>query len=134
MAYTLDNGRYIVYTKRMIRNNTTKGNEMRVTEMNYNEYLERAKMYRNERFAVIETLKELGCTDIKIDGLDSSNVVPMGTCWSMVLPNGTKWAGGFGAVRLLIESECKPLRMTRRDVLRLSHDANGKQWAVSNGG
>ena len=83
---------------------------------------------------VIETLKELGCTDIKIDGLDSSNVVPMGTCWSMVLPNGTKWAGGFGAVRLMIERKCKPLRMTRRDVLRLSHDVNGKQWAVSNGG
>ena len=107
---------------------------MRVTEMTYNEYLQRAEMYRNERTAVIETLKELGCTDIKIDGLDSSNVVPMGTCWSMVLPNGTKWAGGFGAVRLMIERKCKPLRMTRRDVLRLSHDVNGKQWAVSNGG
>ena len=53
---------------------------MRVTEMNYDEYLERAKMYRNERLAVIDTLKELGCADIKIDGLDSSNVVPMGTC------------------------------------------------------
>lgn len=107
---------------------------MRVTEMNHDEYLERAKMYRDERFAVIDTLKDLGCTDIKIDGLDGSDVVPMGTCWSMVLPNGTKWAGGLGAVRLLIKNNCKSLRMTRRDVLRLSHDANGKRWTVANGG
>ena len=133
MAYTLDNGRYIVYTKRMIRNNDTKKvNEMRETEMNYDEYLQRAEMYRNERTAVIETLERFGCTNIKVDSLDST--VPMGACWSMTLPNGTKWAGGFGAVRLLIESECKPLRMTRRDVLRLSHDENGKRWTVKNRG
>jgi len=101
--------------------------------MNYDEYLQRAEMYRNERTAVIETLERFGCTDIKVNGLDSITV-PMGTCWAMTLPNGTKWAGGFGAVRLLIESECKPLRMTRRDVLRLSNDANGKRWTVKNRG
>ena len=105
---------------------------MRETEMTWAEYLRRAKMYRNEKNTVIETLEEFGCTDIKVDSLDST--VPMGACWAMTLPNGTKWAGGFGAVRLLIESECKPLRMTRRDVLRLSNDANGQQWTVVNGG
>jgi hypothetical protein len=37
MAYTLDNGRYIVYTKRMIRNNDTKkGNEMTNIKLNNN--------------------------------------------------------------------------------------------------
>ena len=37
MAYTLDNGRYIVYTKRMIRNNDTKkGNEMTNIKFNNN--------------------------------------------------------------------------------------------------
>ena len=37
MAYTLDNGRYIVYTKRMIRNNETKkGNEMTNIKLNNN--------------------------------------------------------------------------------------------------
>ena len=105
---------------------------MRETEMTWAEYLRHAKTYRNEKNTVIETLEEFGCTDIKVDSLDST--VPMGACQSMTLPNGTKWAGGFFAVRLLIESECKPLRMTRRDVLRLSHDENGKRWTVKNRG
>ena len=109
---------------------------MRETKMTWEEYFRHAKMYRNERDKmrnkVIEALENFGCTNVKVDSLNSA--VPMGACWSMTLPNGTKWAGGFGAVRLLIKSECKPLRMTRRDVLRLSHDANNKQWVVANGG
>ena len=37
MAYTLDNGRYIVYTKSMIRNNVNeKGNEMSKIRLNNN--------------------------------------------------------------------------------------------------
>ena len=110
--------------------------QMRETEMSYEESLQRAMMYRYERDEmrnkVIETLEEFGCTNIKVDSLNSA--VPMGACWSMTLPNGSKWAGGFGAVRLLIKSECKPLRMTRRDMFRLSNDANGKRWVVANGG
>ena len=103
------------YTKSMTNNNdNTKGNEMRTVN------------------DMINTLKDLGCTDINVSGV--SDTVPMGGCWSMVLPNGTKWAGGVGAVRLLIRNNCKSLRMTRRDVLRLSHDANGKRWTVANGG
>ena len=116
----------------MTNNNTnTKENKMRKTALTYTQYLQRAKMYRNERNDVIETLQNGGCTNVQVNDLDST--ATMGACWSMTLPNGKKFAGGLGAVRMLIKNNFE-LLTTRRARVRLESDALGKTWTIENGG
>ena len=108
----------------MTNNNTNaKENKMRKTSLTYTQYLQRAKMYRNERNDVIETLQNGGCTNVQVSD----------KCWSMTLPNGKKFAGGLGAVRMLIKHDFE-LLTTRRARVRLESDALGKTWTIENGG
>jgi len=97
-------------------NDNTKGNDMTT--------LEGMKKVRQARTIVTQTIEDLqgiGCTDIKKDGV----------CWSFTMQNGKRFAGGIGAVHQLIQGG---LHFTRREPMRLSHDANGKRWTVANGG
>ena len=105
---------------------------MRKTSLTYTQYLQRAKMYRNERNDVIETLQNGGCTNVQV----SEPIVSFPAsfkCWSMTLPNGKKFAGGLGAVRMLIKNNFEQLT-TRRARVRLESDALGKTWTIENGG
>jgi hypothetical protein len=72
---------------------------------------------------MIDKLEALGAVDVAVNG----------KCWSMTLPTGKKWAGGIGAVRILIDHDLK-LIPTRRATVRLESDALGKTWTTQNGG
>jgi len=69
----------------------------------------------------------------KLETLGAVNVTVNGQCWSMTLPNGKKWAGGIGAVRILIDHNLE-LITPRRATVRLEADLSGKSWTTQNGG
>ena len=69
----------------------------------------------------------------KLEALGAVDVTVNGPSWSMTLPNGKKWAGGIGAVRILIDHNLE-LITPRRATVRLESDALGKTWTTHNGG
>ena len=86
--------------------------------------LEGMKRVRNLRTIVTATIKDLqdiGCTDIKKEG----------SYWSFTTDDGESFTGGIAAVHQFIMSG---FPTTKREPVRLSCDANGKTWTVSNGG
>ena len=86
--------------------------------------LEGMMRVRNLRTIVTETIKDLkgiGCTDIRKEG----------PCWSFTTQDGKRFAGGIAATHQFIMNG---FPTTKREPVRLSHDANGKRWTVANGG
>ena len=69
----------------------------------------------------------------KLESLGAVNVDVNGKCWYMTLPNGKRWAGGIGAVRILIDHNLE-LITPRRATVRLEADLSGKSWTTQNGG
>jgi len=59
---------------------------------------------------LIQRLEEMGCTNIKIEGV----------AWSFDPPTGRRWAGGIGAVRNYINGE-RPYRRRARIRLSINH-------------
>ena len=57
-------------------------------------------------------------------------------CWCWNDENGKATCGGIGALANFINSGCSMigLRVSRRNPVRLSSDANGKCWTIYNGG
>ena len=57
-------------------------------------------------------------------------------CWEWTDENGKFTCGGIGALANFINNGCSMigLRVSRRNPVRLSSDANGKWWTIHNGG
>lgn len=79
------------------------------------------KIWKTEDPLIVK-LREMGCTNIKVEE----------PCWSFDQPSGRRWAGGVGAVRQYIESGGF-VAARQRDPVRLS--INGVPiWTDRNGG